>query len=283
MAIIYTVPQSHACIIERFGKFSRVQKGGINFKIPFIESIKNVDVWGDIANKEQIYIELSEQRIDTPIRQCHTKDNVGVDVNASIYFRILSPENAVYEVDNLVESLPDTALNTLRSQIGKTTLDELLSERQKLNDQIFMLLKDSIKNWGVSLLRVEIQELNTSDETADAMRQEMTAEREKRAMILEADGKKQFEITTSEGIAAGIKIRAEAEAEALKIKAEAESEYLMKLTERIGTENAGKVLIAEKYIVGMEVISKNPSDKVFMPNNFNPLFNFEMKTSDNKN
>jgi len=274
--MIYSVPQSHAIVIERFGKYSRTQLGGIRFKLPIIESIKTVEYWGDEANKGSYYIELAEQRTDTQPRQCHTKDNVSINVNASIYWRILEPHKAIYEVDNIIDSLPDSALNALRANVGTLTLDQTLSERQKLNDLIFTQLEQITKSWGIQLIRVEIQEITTNDDTADAMRQEMTAERQKRALILEAEGKKQSEITTAEGIAESIRIKAKAEAEALKIKAAAEKEYLTQIIEKIGKENAGKVLISEKYILGMESISKNPSDKVFVPNNFSPLFNFDL-------
>jgi len=179
MALIYTVPQNHVVLIKRFGKHSRVQRDGLRFKIPFIESTKKVYEWDGAANKNGYYIELSEQQTDTPPRQCQTQDNVTIDANASIYWRITDPVKAAYDIDVLPKSIADIALNALRSNIGKIKLDQVLSERQNLNQKIAAQLVETASKWGITFTRVEIQEINYSSETAEAMMQEMTAERKK--------------------------------------------------------------------------------------------------------
>ena len=135
MSLIYSVPHSHAVLIERMGKFSKIQKEGMNFKLPFMESIKRVDYWGDTANKKGYLIELTEQQTNTPSRQCQTKDNVTIEADAAVYWKIIDPVKAVYEVDVLPDSVSDLALNALRSNIGKLSLDEVLSERAKLHEK----------------------------------------------------------------------------------------------------------------------------------------------------
>ena len=279
MALIYTIPQNHCVIIERFGKFSSVQNEGLNFKIPFLDSIKYLGNWQGQANKKGYLIELSEQKTDTPARQCQTKDNVTVQADASVYWRIVDPIKAVYNVDILPSSVSDIALNALRSNIGTISLDQVLSERQNLNQKIATQLAETAAKWGIAFTRVEIQELTYSKDTADAMLQEMNAERQKRARVAEAEGEA-FAITkTAESEAKATLIRAEAQANALKMITEAEINYLSQLKDKTDSQTAGQILIAQKYIEGMEAITKNPSDKVFLPSNFQGILSI---TGDNK-
>lgn len=280
MALIYTIPQNHVVLIKRFGKHSRVQRDGLRFKLPFIETIKTVPEWTDTANKRGFLIELSEQQTDTPTRQCQTIDNVTIDANASIYWKITDPVKAVYDVDILPKSVSDVALNALRSNIGKLKLDQVLSERQNLNEKIAAQLSDKGSKWGIIITAVEIQEINYSSETAEAMMQEMAAERKKRAAVAEAEGEAKAEIAKAEAEAKAIKIRAQAQAEATKVIADAESFYVSKLKDNTTPEVAGNIIMSQKYIDGMQSISKNPSDKVFLPNSFNGLFN--ISTNQNK-
>ncbi len=244
----------------------------MRFKIPLIEQIKYVREWGDKANKAGYLIELSEQQTDTRPRQCQTIDNVTIEANASIYWRIVNPVRAVYDVDVLPKAVADVALNALRANIGKLKLDQVLSERQKLNERIAAQLSATASKWGVAFTRVEIQEINYSSETADAMMQEMAAERKKRALIAEAEGKAAAEVALANAEANAVMIRAKAQADALKLLAEAENFYLSKVKDSSNNEIAGQILMAQKYIDGMKTITNNPGDKVFLPNNFNGMF-----------
>lgn len=275
MSIIYSVPHSHAVLIERMGKFSKMQREGLNFRIPFLEKIKRVDYWGDVANKKGYLIELTEQQTNTPARQCQTKDNVTIEADAAVYWKIIDPVKAIYEVDILPESVSDLALNALRSNIGRLTLDEVLSERAKLNAKISEQLTKTAEDWGIKFTRVEIQEINYSDETATAMMQQMTAERKKKAIIAEAEGEADAEIKRAEAEARALEIKANARAEALKKITEAEQNYLSVLKNEVGEEKASKIIIAQKYIDGMQEISNNAANKVYLPNNFNGLINLK--------
>jgi regulator of protease activity HflC (stomatin/prohibitin superfamily) len=272
MSLIYTIPQNHVILIKRFGKHSKVQREGLRFKLPIIESFKTVYDWEGIANKNGYFIELSEQQTDTPSRQCQTLDNVTIDANASIYWRIIDPIKAVYDIDVLPKSIADIALNALRANIGKIKLDQVLSERQNLNTKIAAQLADTAAKWGVAFTRVEIQEINYSSETAEAMMQEMTAERKKRALMAEAEGEASAEVTKANADASATIIRAKAQADAIKLIADAESIYISKLKENTSLEIAGQIIISQKYIDGMKTISSNPGDKVFLPNSFQGLF-----------
>jgi len=279
MALIYTVPQNHVVLIKQFGKHARVQREGLRFKIPFIESIKRLPEWEGIANKRGYFVELSEQQTDTPPRQCQTLDNVTIDANASVYWRITNPVKAVYAIDVLPKSVADIALNVLRANIGKIKLDQVLSERQNLNVKIAAQLSEVADKWGITFTRVEIQEINYSSETAEAMMQEMTAERKKRALMAQAEGEAQAEMTKATAEANAMIIRAQAKADALRILAEAEGTYVAKLKENASLELAGQILLSQKYIDGMQIISNNPGDKVFLPNSFQGMFDISTDKS----
>ena len=275
MALIYTVPQNHVVMIKRFGKHARYQTQGLRFRIPFLETINKVHEWNGKAVKKHYFIELSEQQTDTPSRQCQTSDNVTIDANASVYWKIVDPVKAVYDIDILPKAVSDIALNALRANIGKIKLDQVLSERENLNKKIAAQLAETEAKWGISFTRVEIQEINYSSETAEAMMQEMTAERKKRALIAQADGEATATLTTANAEANAMIIKAEAQANALKITSDAEAHYLNKLKDVVSPNEAVQMMIAQRYIDGMKTISSNPADKVFLPNNFQGLFTME--------
>nr|WP_321237551.1 SPFH domain-containing protein [uncultured Psychroserpens sp.] len=268
MSFIYTIPQNHVVLIKRFGRHARVQKNGLRFKIPLIEQIKYVREWQGVANKKGCYVELSEQQTDTPSRQCQTQDNVTIEADASVYWKIIDPVKAVYDIDVLPKSIADVALNALRANIGKLKLDQVLSERQNLNRKIADELKGLSSKWGIIFTRVEIQEINYSSDTADAMMQEMSAERKKRALIAESEGIAKAELTKARAEADASIIRANAQAEALKLIAEAESNYISKLKEITGIEAANQIILSQKYLEGIKIITENPSNKVFLPTGF---------------
>ncbi|ELR68382.1 hypothetical protein C900_00414 [Fulvivirga imtechensis AK7] len=282
MSIVYTIPQSHVVIIERFGRFSRVQGDGLVFRMPFLESIKHLPEWKGNAVKKNFLVELSEQQTDTPPRQCQTLDNVTITADASIYWKIVDPVRAVYEVDILPKSVSDLALNALRANIGKLKLDQVVSERQELNKRIAAQLSNIGAKWGVVFTRVEIQEINYSHETAEAMMQEMAAERKRRALLAESEGKAGAELKLAEAFAKSTLIKAEALAGALKIKAEAERQYLEKISERVGSPMAGQIILSQKYLEGMDVITKNAGNKVFLPTHFNGMFNISAENNEIK-
>ena len=291
MSIIYTVPQAHCVIIERLGKFSSVVPAGLHMRMPFIDRQKNViDDCGWLANGEPIacklvgdftIIELSDQRLDTKPRDYHTADNVPVRIDAVIFWRIIDPEKAVYAVDRLIESMIDQALNSMRSCIGSSKLDDILTKREELNIAITEKLAEVATRWGITIQRVEIQELKTDDATTAAMRLEMAAEREKRAAKLAAEAKAQALMAEAEAEKKAIIMKAEAEKtsaimiaegnfRAKELAAEADALYISKVCDagKIDPEKLVSVLVASKYVDGFNAISKNPADKVFLPNSF---------------
>ena len=296
-SIVYTVPQSHCVIIERFGKYARTQTAGINFRIPFLEKIKAVPPsWRQIAHKNGWQIELTEQITDTPPRECFTKDNVKVTVDATVYWRIVDARKAVYEIDELINVIEDIPLNALRSNIGNLELDQVLSDRQALNEKIAAQLSDSATKWGIQFTRVEIQELKADKDVEKAMRQQLEGERQKRetvslaegaaaAQLKDAEAQRDAQIMVAEGKAQAVKLEAEAKARALEMDGEAranalekvkvaEYNYLYSMSQVLPAEKAAELLIAQRYIDGFSAISAKDGDKVFLPNNFQGLFNY---------
>lgn len=264
--MITTVPQNHCRIVERFGKPVRVQYSGLAFTLPFIEHVKTVtEEWGNETNKEGIYIELSEQISDTNPRECITRDNAKVMVDCVVSWRVSDPIRAVYEVDHLHQSLLQSAMNVIRSEIGSRDLDDALATRATLNERIVSGLSDTVKKWGIQILRVEIQELRTDDQTSAAMLQQLEAERRSRALSSEAEGQAQATVKNAAAEREAAVQMAEGMAKALELTAAAEKRYLETLAEVIGKDRAAEVLIAQKVIDGFDRITQNPADKVFLP------------------
>ncbi|MDF1811357.1 MAG: SPFH/Band 7/PHB domain protein [Verrucomicrobiales bacterium] len=313
MLKFYQIPNAHCVIIERLGKYARTQKAGLRFYVRGLEQIKRLDTegshWGDVANKESFLIELSEQNTNTHGSKAYTKDNVEVAVDASIFWQIINAKDAVYESDCLPMAIRDRAIGVLRASIGVFDFDELSSKREQLSRDTTEALVESGKKWGVKFTRVEIQQLQTDGKTHEALLQQVEADRRKKAIIAEAEGnaerirlsadankiealtsaeadeqvqilkargKKEAISLESEGKANQILNVARAQAEALHLTRHSEKEYLQEIAEIVGPAEAAKLLMAQKYIDGFDNISRNPSNKVFLPNNFAAAFNINL-------
>lgn len=264
--MITTIPQNHCRIIERFGKPVKVQQSGLRFKLPIIDKVRDVtSSWGDETNKEGVFIELSEQICDTNSRECISRDNAKLTVDCMICWRVVDPLKAVYEIDHLHQSLLQAALNVIRSEIGLRDLDQALSARAELNESIVSGLSDTLRKWGVQLIRIEIQELRTDDATGAAMLQQLEAERRSRAIISEAEGRATATLRIAVAERDAVIARAEGHARALEITTAAERNYLDTLAQAVGAEEASRILLAQKVLDGFDRISKNPGDKVFLP------------------
>lgn len=276
MSMFYTVPQACCVVIERLGKFKRVAYEGLHLKIPALEDFRRIPSWGKVANRFGWLIELTEQRTDTPVRECQTKDNVDVQASAMVFWQISDPERAVYSTQNLPSFVETVGLNALRAEIGKLELDQVFSERHALNLRIAAELSETAKKWGINFTRIEIQELNMKAETATAMRQQMEAERRRRATISDSEGKAEADVKLAEAEKLATILRAEGQAKALTALAEAEAGYLAKLAQQVTPECATQLLLAQKYMQGFSAISANPADKVFLPNSFQGLISLPL-------
>ncbi len=265
---VRVIPQSHCMIVERFGKPVKVVYGGLHFFIPFIDSAKSVkdnflDGFTYLTGKPWL-IELSEQILDTKPRVYFTKDNIAMNVNCALRWRITDPIKAAYEVDHLHNALIETTLSEVRSYVGAHDLNHILSNRQSISEHMNATLAETARRWGVNVLGVEIQELQADEQTIDAMRQQLEASRKAEATKLMAEGEADAVIK-----------KAQAEAEALRLRAASESEYLKLLNESVGKEGAVKIILANKILDAYKAIAQEPSHKLFMamPDKMNMMMN----------
>src|SRR5574344_1350390 len=272
-ATIVIIPQSETKIIERLGKYYATLKPGINFIIPFIDRAKEIVI---LRNGRYLYansIDLREQVYDFDKQNVITKDNVQTEINALLYFQIVDPFKAVYEINNLpnaIEKLPQT---TLRNIIGEMELDQTLTSRDTINTKLRAVLDDATNKWGIKVNRVELQDIIPPQSVLQAMEKQMQAERNKRATILTSEGDKQAQILQSEGEkAATINkaeadkqqkiLRAEGEAQARIRVAEAEAIAIGKITEAVGqTSNPANYLLAQKYIQMLQQVASGDQTK----------------------
>ena len=272
------IPQSETKIIERLGRYHATLQPGINVIIPFIDSAKQIVV---MRNRRYIYsdsIDLREQVYDFDKQNVITKDNVQTEINALLYFQIVDPFKAVYEINNLPNAIEKLTQTTLRNIIGELELDETLTSRDTINTKLRAVLDDATNKWGVKVNRVELQDITPPSTVLIAMEKQMQAERNKRALILESEGEKASAILKSEGDKMAVIntaeaqkqkaiLEAEGEATARIRKAEAEAIAIQKVTEAVGqSTNPANYLLAQKYIQMLEQLGEGKQAKtVFLP------------------
>ena len=275
---IVIIPQSETKIIERLGKYYATLKPGINIIIPFIDRPKTIVAMTAGRYHYTNDIDLREQVYDFDKQNVITKDNVQTQINALLYFQIVDPFKAVYEINNLPNAIEKLTQTTLRNIIGELELDETLTSRDTINTKLRAVLDDATNKWGIKVNRVELQDITPPQSVLQAMEKQMQAERNKRATILTSEGMKAAAILQSEGEkTARINqaeadkqteiLRAEGEAQARIRKAEAEAVAIDKITEAVGkSTNPANYLLAQKYI-GMleEVASGDRTKTVFLP------------------
>lgn len=261
MFFVTVVPQNHCAIVMRFGRpVKKWWRAGVHVRIPLLESIHNVksfNGWTE-THKEGIFIELTDQVSDTGRRPYVTKDNVNTSVNALIRWKVVDPIKAVFDVDHLHKSLVESVLNELRARIGTMTLDEVTSARTALSQDVQKAVFTTTNRWGVVVTSVEIQDITFDDATKEAMLAQMAAERKRRAAILEAEGK-----------ADALKMLAEAQKTAQAIHAEADMQYLARVSEAVGRDNAARLLQNRQTMECYGQISQNAANKVFLPASMN--------------
>lgn len=275
---VVIIPQSETKIIERLGKYYATLKPGINLVIPFIDRAKSIVT---LINGRYAYstsIDLREQVYDFARQNLITKDNIQMQINALLYFQIVDPFKAVYEINNLPNAIEKLTQTTLRNIIGEMELDQTLTSRDIINTKLRGVLDDATNKWGIKVNRVELQDITPPQSVLQAMEKQMQAERNKRATILTSEGDKQAQILQSEGDKAAMINKAEAakqrailnaegEATARIRKAEAEAVAIEKITEAVGkSTNPANYLLAQKYIQMMQQLAEGDKTKtVFLP------------------
>jgi regulator of protease activity HflC (stomatin/prohibitin superfamily) len=268
---IKVVPQQHAWVVERLGKYHATLGPGLNIVVPFIDRVSYKHV-------------LKEIPLDVPPQVCITRDNTQLQVDGILYFQVTDPMRASYGSSNYLQAITQLAQTTLRSVIGKMELDKTFEERDHINAAIVNAIDESASNWGVKVLRYEIKDLTPPKEILHAMQAQITAEREKRAVIAASEGRKQEQINIaagereaaiakSEGEKQAAINRAQGQAASILAIAEATAEALRKTAAAIrepGGSDAVNLKVAEQYVSAFSQLAKT-NNSIIVPANFSDM------------
>jgi regulator of protease activity HflC (stomatin/prohibitin superfamily) len=273
---IKIVPQSSVLLIERLGRFHRVAQSGLNIIVPFFESPRAV-YWTNVR-PGITSIDLREQYIDLPPQPVITRDNVTINVDSVVYWMITDPVKSVYEINDLVGSLVQLTITGMRSVMGEMDLDHTLSSRDAINSKLRIILDEATDKWGVKVTRVDVKNISPPEDVRLTMEKQMTAERNRRALILQAEGDKQAAITRAEGEKQAAVTRsegnkqsaildAEGAAQARLVAASAEAQAINQIAGVIGSaEQTAQYLITARYIESLRDMTRTQNSKViFMP------------------
>lgn len=260
---IKVVRQSEVYIIERLGRFHKVADAGLTIIVPFLDKVRSV-------------VSLKQQTMDIPPQGVITSDNVTITIDTVVFYKITDPAKAVYEIQSLKKGIEYLAITTIRDIVGKMELDQTFSSRDQINDRLRVILDEATDAWGCKIDRVEIKDITPPADIRDAMEKQMNAERNKRALILEAEGERQSAITLAEGRKQAAILDAEAdreskirratgEAEAIKQVADAKAKEIQMVYDAIKKADPNDKLVQIKSLEALKEVAKGEANKIFIP------------------
>ena len=265
------VPQRSEAIVERLGKYSRTLKAGFHILIPFLDNVRYTR-------------SLKEDVFEVPKQNCITKDNVQLAIDGVLYLQVIDSKLSAYGVDDYRFAAANLAQTSLRSVIGKMVLDKTFEERETLNQQVVAAVDEAAQNWGVKVLRYEVKDIDVAPDIMKAMEMQMTAERQKRAVIAESEGQRQSEINKAEGSKQSAILTSEGEmqqkindadgeSEAIRLKATATAEAIQKVADSLnlkGGEQAANLEVAKQYVGEFGKLAKE-SNTLIIPSDTNNI------------
>jgi regulator of protease activity HflC (stomatin/prohibitin superfamily) len=284
-ASLKVIGQAEVMVIERLGRFHRVARSGLNILIPLVERPKSIDVRyfevgvggvKKITAASTTRIDLREQVLNFPSQPVITKDNVTIDIDAVLYYRVADPQKATYAVQNLPYALETLTRTTLRNIVGEMELDSTLASRDAINTRMREVIEEAAIGWGVDLTRVELQAIEPPRDIQQSMELQMRAERErraavtnaeagKRAAILEAEGVRESQVRRAEGEKDAAILRAQGLATARLAMAEAEAEAVTRITKALPEGQAAMYLLGLKYLEALPKITEGKGTTIFLP------------------
>lgn len=272
---IRIVPQATVMLVERLGRFDKIASSGLNILIPFLDRPRAY-YWTN-SRPGLTSIDLREQYIDLPPQPVITRDNVTIHVDSVVYWQVIDPVKAIYEMNDLVGGIVQLTITGMRSVMGEMDLDHTLSSRDAINSKLRIILDEATDKWGVKVTRVDVKNINPPEDVRITMEKQMTAERNRRALVLQAEGDRQAAVTRAEGEKTAAVTRAEGEkqsailqaegaAQARLRAAEAESEAITRIANAIGDGDPAQYLITARYIESLRDMTRSNNSKViFMP------------------
>ena len=248
---IRVIPQARAGVVERLGRYSRTLTPGLAIVIPFVDRVRQL-------------VDLREQVMSFDPQPVITQDNLVVNIDSVIYFQITDPKAATYEIANPVDAIDMLTVTTLRNVIGGMTLEQTLTSRDAVNDQLRGILDDATGKWGIRIHRVELKAVDPPASVKDTMEKQMRADREKRAAILQAEGVKQSQILQAEGEKQAAILKAEGQKQSAILAAEGQSKAIETVFRAIHDGNPDPQLLAYQYLQVLPQIAQGDSNKVWV-------------------
>jgi regulator of protease activity HflC (stomatin/prohibitin superfamily) len=262
---IRIVPQATVMLVERLGRFDKVASSGLNLLWPFLDRPRAV-YWTN-TRPGITSIDLREQYIDLPPQPVITRDNVTIHVDSVVYWQITDPIKAVYEMNDLVGGIVQLTITGMRAVMGDMDLDHTLSQRDQINAKLRLILDEATDKWGVKVTRVDVKNINPPEDVRITMEKQMTAERNRRALVLQAEGDRQAAITRAEGEKQSAILAAEGAAQARQRNAQGEAEAIALVAQAMQEHgNPAQYLITTRYIESLRDMTRTNNSKViFMP------------------
>lgn len=279
------IGQAEVMVVERLGRFDRIARSGLNLLIPFIERPRSIDtryLESDVAGSRKLVqgatvrIDLREQVLNFPSQPVITKDNVTIDIDAVLYYRIADPQKATYAIQNLPYALETLTRTTLRNIVGEMELDSTLGSRDIINQRMREVIEEASIGWGVDVTRVELQSIEPPRDIQQSMELQMRAERErrasvtnaeafKRAAILESEGQRESQVRKAEGERDASVLRAQGMAEARLAIAEAEAQAITRISSTLPEGQAAMYLLGLKYLEALPLLTQGKGTTIFLP------------------
>ncbi len=248
---VRVIPQARAGVVERLGRYSRTLTPGLAIVIPFIDRVRPL-------------LDLREQVMSFDPQPVITEDNLVVNIDSVIYFQITDPKAATYEIATPVDAIDMLTVTTLRNVVGGMTLEQTLTSRDEINDQLRGILDDATGKWGMRVHRVELKAVDPPPSIKDTMEKQMRADREKRAAILQAEGVKQAQILTAEGEKQAAILKAEGQKEAAILSAQGESQAISTVFQAIHAGDPDPKLLAYQYLQMLPQIAQGEANKMWI-------------------